>query len=59
MHRLSNLGIFLLVSFFCFVSCAIGIMAGYHSFFVALGMALVLVMTCGFFYATLHLQKVR
>ncbi|MBO4351162.1 MAG: hypothetical protein J6A01_09495 [Proteobacteria bacterium] len=59
MHRLSNLGIFLLISFFCFVCCSVGVMAGFPNLAVALGMLLVLVMTCGFYYATLHLQKVH
>ncbi|MBR4986065.1 MAG: hypothetical protein IKY83_10040 [Proteobacteria bacterium] len=58
-HHISNLAVFLIIATVCFVACAVGMLTAYHHIAIAGGMVLVFVMTCGFFYATLHLQKVH
>lgn len=60
MHRhISNLAVFLIIATVLFVACAVGMLTEFHRIAVICGMLLVFVMTCGFFYATLHLQKVH
>ena len=58
-HHVSKLAIFLVIATLCFVACAFGLTTPYHKLAVYAGMGLVFLMTCGFFYATLHLQKVQ
>ena len=58
MHH-ANLKICLAVCIFCFLLCAVGIVTPLSNFAVMMGTFLILVMTCGFFYATLHLQKIK
>ena len=60
MHRhIGNLAVFLIIATVCFVACAVGMLTPYHNIAIICGMVLVFVMTCGFFYATLHLSKVH
>ena len=57
-HHTSKLAVVLILCAALFVACAVGITTSYSRIAVAAGMLLVFFMTCGFFYATLHLSKI-
>ncbi|MBQ9395475.1 MAG: hypothetical protein IJU23_08155 [Proteobacteria bacterium] len=57
MHHKHILAICLIISAILFVAISIGMVTEYSNIAIGFGMALVFLMTCGFFYATLHLSK--
>lgn len=58
-RHISILAICLIVAGICFTACAFGLTTDYQKIATYGGFVLFLLMTVGFFYATLHLSKVR
>ncbi|MBO5753241.1 MAG: hypothetical protein J6S69_06045 [Proteobacteria bacterium] len=58
-QHVKKLAIYYVIATLCMIGCAIGMLTSYHHIAIIAGMALVFMMTCGFFYATLHLQKMQ
>lgn len=59
MRHISHLSLCLIIATLCFALCAFALTTKLASIAVPIGMALFLALACAFFYATLHLQKVR
>lgn len=59
MHHTSKLALILSFCAIIFVVSAIGLVTEYSNIAVITGLMLVFFMTCGFFYATLHLSKLK
>jgi DMSO reductase anchor subunit len=58
-HHIGKLAYCLIGSIICFALCAFGMTTHFQNVAMITGMLLVLLMTVGFFYATLHLSKVH
>lgn len=58
-RHLSILAVILIVAGICYAVCAFGLTTDYQKIANFSGLGLFLLMTVGFFYATLHLSKVK
>lgn len=58
-RHIRKLAVYYTIATICLIACAAGMLTGFHHIAVYVGMGLVFLMTCGFFYATLHLQKMQ
>ena len=58
-RHISILAVCLIIAAMCYAVCAFGLTTEYQKIATMSGFGLFLIMTIGFFYATLHLSKVK